>query len=800
MPASIRRLLGVLALLPLFASPPAAAIDESDLLPVDEAYVLSAEATAPDAVRIRWKIADGYYLYRHRTKVQPADAAVRAGALQLPRGEPHEDEFFGKTETYRRELVAVLPGIAGAGRTVALKVKYQGCADAGVCYPPQTRTLTVTLPGAAAKSEPVAGGFDPLARGGFSSGSPLGSLIGGGDRNAPLPEEQAFGFQTIVGDGNTLLVRFVPAPGYYLYRDRTRFELKADGIALGTPRWPQGQSHRDEHFGDVIVYFSTVDVPLPLRRTRPDAQTVTLRATFQGCQNNGICYPPMTRSATIALPRGEVRAEPAPAAAGDASGKTVGEAIAALADEGDDTTTANDDPPTPAANDDSTATAIDAAPSTGDDRTAGTPVTVTDAPADTRAAQSLFGALLLALLGGLILNLMPCVLPVLSIKVLGLIESNESPQRARAHALWYTAGVLASFIALGATVLALRHVGQALGWGFQLQNPAVVASLALVMFAFGLSLSGVWYLGGRWTGVGSGLAARSGASGDFFTGVLAVVVAAPCTAPFMAPALGWAFAASTASAVLVFAFLGLGLALPFLLIGFVPALARLLPRPGAWMETFKHLLAFPLYLTAAWLVWVMTKQRGADAFGLWAQAAVAVAFAAWAWTHARMHGRRWALIAAALALLAVPWLIVGISKLPTLKAAQAQSAPVSASGAASASTSVAFSEQRLADLRRAGRVVLVNMTADWCVTCKANEKAVFAREDFHQALEAANAVYMVGDWTDVDPAITAYLQRYRAVGVPLYVVYPRGGGEGTVLPTVLTPQLVREALEDAAKR
>jgi thiol:disulfide interchange protein len=769
MPAFLRRLYGALAILSLLVAGPAAAIDESDLLPVDQAYVLSAEAIAPDRIEIRWKIAEGYYLYRHRTSVQPTTPGVRSAALQLPKGEPHEDEFFGKTETYRSELVAILPSVAGGGDTVALKIKYQGCADLGICYPPQTRMLSVVLPGSAA-GKTASDGFNPLApRSGANS---LGSLIGNTGKSAPLPEEQAFGFEAIAGDGNTLLLRFTPAPGYYLYRDRSRFELDADGIAPAKPQWPKGASHRDEHFGDVIVYFDPIDVPLPLTRTRTAAQTVTLRATFQGCQNDGICYPPMTRMVRIALPRGEVTKaavadNAASAVAIDSAGITTSAPIAAT--------------------DETARTATIHAPARQADAAEAAPP-----PTDTRSTGTLLSALLLALLGGLILNLMPCVLPVLSLKALGLAGSGESPQHARAHALWYTAGVLVSFVALGALAMALREAGQALGWGFQLQQPLVVAALGLLMFVFGLSLSGVWQVGGRWTGVGHALASRSGATGDFFTGVLAVVVAAPCTAPFMAPALGWAFSASTVPALLVFAFLGLGLALPFLLIGFVPGIAQRLPKPGAWMDTFKQLLAFPMYLTAIWLVWVLAKQRGADAVGWWALAALALAFAAWAWTHARMRGTRWGLFAAVIAGLLALWPIWSISKLPPLSAMRAQ-VPADA-------LAVPFSEQRLADLRNANRVVLVNMTADWCVTCKANEKAVFARDGFREALEAANAVYMVGDWTDVDPAITAYLQRYKAVGVPLYVVYPRGRAEGTVLPTVLTPAMVREALRQAASK
>ncbi len=800
MPPMFRRLIGAFALLlPLsIALPAAAAIDEDDLLPVDQAYVLSAEASGADAVAVRWKIAEGYYLYRHRISLEATGpAGVRSGAMQLPKGKPHEDEFFGKTEIYRSQLVATLPRIAGAGGQVTLKIKYQGCADAGLCYPPQTRTLTVALPGGSASKASTASsgadddGFNPLARnsGGGLAGGLRGALGGGGDAvRTALPEDRAFGFEAIVGDGNTLLLRFTPANGYYLYRDRTQIVLEADGITPGTPQWPPGSAHHDEHFGAVTVYFRQIDVPLPLYRSKPDAQTATLRVTFQGCETDGICYPPMTRSVRLSLPRGEVRAAPAasPAAAmATTTAATTDSAAASAAMPDDATAVASGAIETTAAPPASDTTANPAAmvDAGGGASTAAPPAS--DAPA------GLLAAMLLALLGGLILNLMPCVLPVLSIKLLGLVENNDNAARAKAHALWYTAGVLVSFVALGAAVLALRHAGEALGWGFQLQKPGVVAALGLVMFAFGLSLSGVWHVGGRWVGAGQGLASRGGAAGDFFTGVLAVVVAAPCTAPFMAPALGWAFTASTTSALLVFACLGLGLALPFLLVGFVPALARLLPRPGAWMDTLKKLLAFPLYGTAIWLLWVLAKQRGADAVGLWAIAALAVAFAAWAWTHARTHAARWGFVAALLALLVLPWTLSRIVALPAHQASRVVQP--------AESVAVPYSAQRLADLRAANRVVLVNMTADWCVTCKANEKTVFARDGFRAALEKHDAVYMVGDWTDVDPDITAFLQRYQAYGVPLYVVYPRGGGEGSKLPTVLTPALVEEALAKAAQ-
>ena len=803
----------------------AAGVDPKDLLPVDEAFVLSAEAKDANTVELRWRIADGYYLYRHRTSAEPADAGVRAGTLRLPKGKAYTDEFFGPTETYRGRVVATLPEIVGAGERLSLKVRYQGCADAGVCYPPQTRTLQVRMPAgagravaatAAAPSASIPLGAAPLGGGlgaGPLGGAPLtGGPLGGG-RGAPLPEEQAFGVEAIADGGDRLLLRFTPARGYYLYRDRTTLKLKAEGIALGKPQWPAGRPYKDAHFGDVIVYFDPIDVPLPLIRRSAAAQSVELEASFQGCQDEGICYPPMTRRMRIALPAGTVtaatvasadasaNANSGPAAANASAVGTAGPADAAVETETAAAGTESTEPTTDSATDSATgdatgtnASAVGGADSVGASSAAAAMAgAANDEPAGDRRIDSLWAALLAALLGGVILNLMPCVLPVLSIKVMGVIASNDSPQRMRAHALWYTAGVLVSFLALGALALALREAGLALGWGFQMQQPVVVAALGLIVFAFGLSLSGLWYVGGAWTGVGHGLATRSGPVGDFFTGALAVVVAAPCTAPFMVGALGWAFTASTASALLVFAMLGLGLALPFLLVGFVPALARLLPRPGAWMDTLKQLLAFPMYLAAIWLLWVLAKLRGADAAGWLAIAALLVTLSAWAWRHARMHGRRWGMPVAALALAGALVCLWSIHRLPR----PAEAAPIATPG--DTALVVPYSEQRLADLRAAGRVVMVNMTADWCISCKTNEKAVFARDGFREALQAADAVYMVGDWTDVDPEITAYLKRYGSFGVPLYVVYPRGGGEGTVLPTLLTPGLVDQALADAAR-
>ncbi|WP_447940701.1 protein-disulfide reductase DsbD family protein [Pseudoxanthomonas mexicana] len=757
----IRTLLALLllSLASLLVPVASAAITQDDLLPVDDAFVLTATAPARDRIEIRWKITDGYYLYRHRTGVD-ADAGFAAQPLQLPKGKAYRDEFFGDVETYRGELVATLPGRPAPGTdSVSLKIKYQGCADAGICYPPQTRTLKVALPPAEDEA------FVPLGAG-ATGGSLLGPKPQAGTDALPMPAEQAFAFEAIAFDGNQLLLRFSPARGYYVYRDRTSMALEgASGVSLQAPRWPKGVAHHDEHFGDVTVYFDQAEVPVPLRRDRANALNATLRVTFQGCQTDGICYPPMTRRVKLAIPAGTVT--PADA--------VVSEAPAVVAP---------------------VATPVDApAETTAEDApTATTNVERTRPPKNVVANTKGYGSISLltafafALLGGLVLNLMPCVLPILSLKALSLAESGRGGNDARHRALWYTAGVLVSFIAVGAIAIALRYAGQALGWGFQLQQPWVVGVLAYVMFAVGLSLSGVFTVGHRLAGAGHGLATRSGPAGDFFTGVLAVVVASPCTAPFMGVALAYAFTAPGVLGLLVFAVLGLGLALPFLLIGFVPALANRLPRPGVWMETLKQVLAFPMYLTAAWLLWVLGNQRGVDAIGLALAGLVVLTLGLWWWQRLRLR------VAPLQRVLA--GLLVVASVLPLVVAHRM---PKASTLTPRGDDHVAYSAETLGSLRAEGRIVFVDMTADWCVTCKANEKAVLNTSAFRDLLTTHDAVMMTGDWTNVDPAITAFLEEHGAVGVPLYVMYPRGGGVGEVLPTVLTQDGMRQAFERAAR-
>ncbi|MCP3035555.1 MULTISPECIES: protein-disulfide reductase DsbD family protein [Xanthomonas] len=746
----------------LAPAPAQAAVTEADLLPVDQAFALSATADSRDRIALHWKIAPGYYLYRHRISVK-AGKGFAAGELALPEGESKHDEFFGQVQTYRKQLQATLAGKADpAVQTAVLQVQYQGCADAGVCYPPQRREIRLDLPAAdATGAQATAAPRENL--GALVPRNAAPRLFGASGQTAgvdalPLPAEQAFNFEAIVGDGNSLLLRFTPAPGYYIYRDRTSLALEgASGVRTGLPRWPQGKAHRDEHFGDVVVYFDQAEVTLPLLRDHPDPAHVTLVATFQGCQTDGICYPPMTRRVALDVPAGTVspqnqaQAAPlmiSPLAAGQAPVE-----------------------PAPAAS-----TAVPVA-----DASAGNPERTPPPHAD----KGLLGMLVLALLGGLVLNLMPCVLPILSLKVLGLAHSGESRSHARRHAIWYSLGVLVSFAAIGGLVIGLRAAGQAAGWGFQLQQPWFVAALAYLMFAVGLSLSGVFTLGTNLGGIGQSLAARNGPLGDFFTGVLACVVASPCIAPFMGTALAYAFTAPALLAMLVFLVLGLGLALPFLLIGFVPSLARRLPTPGAWMETLKQVLAFPMYLTAIWLLWVLGKQRGVDALALMLVGATLLALGLWCFERSRWKSHRLGLgLATTMLVLAlVPVVAVTRLSLPAATAAEGV---------------VAFSPQLLDRLRADNRVVFVNMTADWCVTCKANEKNVLSSAEFRDALRRVDAVYMKGDWTNVDPAISTFLDQHQAVGVPLYVVYGPGAPPA-ILPTVLTGAITEDALLRAAR-
>jgi thiol:disulfide interchange protein/DsbC/DsbD-like thiol-disulfide interchange protein len=409
-------------------------------------------------------------------------------------------------------------------------------------------------------------------------------------------------------------------------------------------------------------------------------------------------------------------------------------------------------------------------------------------PADDGVGIAWWQALLLAFLGGVVLNAMPCVFPILSLKLLSLARQAHGHSSVKlGHGLAYMAGVLASFAALGGALLTLRAGGQAIGWGFQLQTPVFVAVVTYLLFAMGLSLSGVAAFGAGLAGTGSRLADRAGLTGTFFTGVLATVVATPCTAPFMGAALGFALVAPGPVAIGIFLALGLGLAAPYLLATILPGWQRVLPRPGPWMDLVKQLLAFPLYGTAAWLLWVLIQEVGpgqslAALFGL-----VLVGFAAWIYGRTRFSaplGRRLGAGFAAAGFVAALMLAGSFAT---------TGAGTAAAAAPDGLAYEPFTAARLAALEAAGKPVFVNLTADWCVTCLINERVALDSAGVRQAFAARGIVALKGDWTNRNSEITALLQQYGRSGVPLYLLYS-GKGDPVILPQILTASTVLDAL------
>jgi thiol:disulfide interchange protein len=388
-------------------------------------------------------------------------------------------------------------------------------------------------------------------------------------------------------------------------------------------------------------------------------------------------------------------------------------------------------------------------------------------------AAAVLAALLGAVVGGLLLNIMPCVFPILSLKALSLAKAGGDEGAAKREALAYTAGAVLICLALGVALLALRAGGAAAGWAFQLQDPRVILILLLLTTAIALNLAGLFELPALTAG--DRLVGRGGVGGAFWTGALAAFVATPCTGPFMGAALGAALVLPTMSALAIFAGLGLGLALPFLLLGFVPAFRRRLPRPGPWMVRFRRLLSVPMFLTALALAWILGRQAGVDGMTLGLAAAVLVGLALWWVGHRQERRRAWlplapAALAAAAAVLAVP----------TVSSDPAQA---SAQGALK---SEPFSEARLAALQQEQRPIFVYFTADWCVTCKVNEKGALEREVVADAFAKNQVAVLVGDWTRGDAAIGRFLQKHGRSGVPLYLYYSPGKPV-EVLPQVLTP-------------
>lgn len=532
-----------------------------------------------------------------------------------------------------------------------------------------------------------------------------------------LPVQQAFQVDVFL-DGQNLSLNWSIADDYYLYRKGFKLSSSSNSTQVGTPIFSDGILKWDEYFeAEVVVYYDKTSFEVPFSSQETQFQ---LQLESQGCANAGLCYPPRKQILTIDLTAGTVViTEP-------------------------------------------TAKALK-------------PDSV-----DNITSMPLGLILLFALVGGLILNLMPCVFPVLSIKVLSFTQQHQTITERQRYGVAYTAGVVSSFVAIAAIMLSLRAGGEAIGWGFQLQSPSFVLFLVYLFILLGLSLSGYMQLFSGLMSVGQSSNTHNGLGSSFMTGVLATTVASPCTAPFMGPALGFAISQTSLVALLVFAFLGLGMALPFVALTLIPSLTQKLPKPGQWMDNLKQFLAFPMYLTAIWLLWVVGRQTGIEIVIAICVGLVLMVMAIWFWQLAAKNSS--STFNTLIKLVAIGLFISAIAypstKLENNDQPRWQD----------------YSPQRLSELRQSGQAVFVNLTADWCITCLVNERIAMG-EGFYQALEDNNISYLKGDWTHKDPEITALLNQYNRNGVPLYLLFPKDSGPAEILPQFLTTAILIEALE-----
>lgn len=536
------------------------------------------------------------------------------------------------------------------------------------------------------------------------------------ENNDFLQVEQAYKLSARV-DGGDLLLDWDIFPGYYLYRHQFAVEL-IDGNGEAVPleaHYQTGIERYDEYYERTLeVFYQSTRIRVPLSDAATDSsQPLALAVKSQGCADAGLCYPPRKQQLLVDPSTGTVR------------------------------------------------------------ETALTPSQSVTATATANAAAPLYLIVCFALLGGVILNLMPCVFPVLSIKVLGLAQAHLSAHGKHVHGLAYTAGIILTFIIFAAALITLRGAGEAIGWGFQLQSPVFVGFLAYLFFIIAMSFSGHFTFGTKLMNIGQATTETNSLRSSFMTGVLATVVASPCTAPFMGTALGVALTQTAPVAIIIFVALGLGMALPFLALTWLPGLAEKMPKPGPWMETFRQCLAFPLYLSVIWLLWVLARQTSVDHAVVVVLGLLLLTFALWLLDKLRRPVPRILAVATLLAALAVP----ALKPIDTPQDWQP------------------YSAARLETLLAAGSPVFINLTADWCITCLANEKLALNSDAFRDALKHKGIVYLKGDWTNYDGEITALLNQHGRSGVPLYLLYPGKGREALILPQLLTGQIILNAFD-----
>ena len=537
-----------------------------------------------------------------------------------------------------------------------------------------------------------------------------------------LPVDEAYQL-TLVADGDQrLMLQWVIAPEYYLYRHAFKVQASDSESAIAANLViPDGLAKTDEFFGDVEVYYDALEARVNLETATELAQ---IKVTYQGCADAGLCYPPETKSFLWHMASGEIQA-------------------GSLAP---------------------TSSALDI----GNDTSSSTGI-------------GLLAAIAFAFLGGIILNIMPCVFPILSLKALSFTHGSADPHRRAS--LVYATGVIVSFMALASVLVAIQQTGQLIGWGFQLQNTGFVIGLAYLFTVMGLSLNGLIHLGTSMMNVGQSLTEQDGDAGNFFTGVLAVVVASPCTAPFMGTALGYALTQPIVVTLIVFAALGAGMALPMVILSHSSAAVRALPKPGPWMDTAKNVLAFPLYLTSVWLLWVAGNQAGVNTMALALSGLVLLALAAYLYGDTTLRKGISIVLVTGAVFLAIP----------------SDNKPGSEDSSRTLSDGqIAWSASVLDDYIERGDPIFVDVTADWCITCLANEAAVLFTPEMEQAFIDADIPYMIADWTDYDADIGRFVQSHGRSGIPLYVMYPRGiGSTPVILPQLLTRDIVMTAIENA---
>ena len=537
-----------------------------------------------------------------------------------------------------------------------------------------------------------------------------------------LPVDEAYQL-TLVADGDQrLMLQWVIAPEYYLYRHAFKAQASdSEGSIAANLAVPDGLAKTDEFFGDVEVYYDALEAWVALERTTELAQ---IKVTYQGCADAGLCYPPETKSFLWHMASGEIQAG------------SLAPSSSAL-ESGDNTSSS--------------------------------------------AGIGLLAAIAFAFLGGIILNIMPCVFPILSLKALSF--THGSADQHRRASLVYAAGVIVSFIALASVLVAIQQTGQLIGWGFQLQNTGFVIGLAYLFTVMGLSLNGLIHFGTSMMNVGQSLTEQDGDAGNFFTGVLAVVVASPCTAPFMGTALGYALTQPILVTLIVFAALGAGMALPMVILSHSSAAVRALPKPGPWMDTAKNVLAFPLYLTSVWLLWVAGNQAGVNTMALALSGLVLLALAAYLYGDTKLRKGLSVILVAGAVFLAIP---------SGNKPGGSDSSRTLSEG------QIAWSASVLDAYIERGDPIFVDVTADWCITCLANEAAVLFTPEMEQAFIDADIPYMIADWTDYDEDIGRFVRSHGRSGIPLYVMYPRGiGSTPVILPQLLTRDIVLTAIENA---